>query len=217
MSVELWTVRGDGDHKPVRQWTVVLEKATDGSLVVKLVESEGGQRFEIARVSRIRGGARLYAAIARTLEWIADRELGSPLDLQALISVPNAIAIVDASIAEEFAVHAERVRRWRLFPETPEGIEKKRQKAQKAREAAIAPFRDAIDDYVLKFSDAPLRYPGGGSFPSHRYWATRYMENHVVLFGELPYGLHNIEVRGGGHGYTGPTHDFRYDEPAQKG
>jgi hypothetical protein len=74
--------------------------------------------------------------------------------------------------------------------------------------AKLAQFRSTIDKYVLKFSDTPLRYPGGASYGTKRNWAKSFIEKHVVENGQLPDGNHQIKVTVGGAGYSGATHDF---------
>lgn len=188
---------------------MILENSHNGSLALRLIENRENWSREIECVSGILGGARLYAAFVQMLDTISDRKNCGLRSLGGIISGPliEAIVRVNPSNAEQFAVHADRVKRWHLLPSSPESIERKRQKAQKSREEAIAPFRSAIDTYAMKFSNDPLRYPGGGSYPPHRFWARRYMENYVVSFRELPRGLHKIEVQG----FSGPTHDFQWD------
>jgi hypothetical protein len=77
------------------------------------------------------------------------------------------------------------------------------------REAILRPYRAVIDSYVLKFSDEPLRYPGGGgNYGTHRMWMRRFIEDHVVANGCLPRGEHAIRVQVGLTGYSGGSHDF---------
>jgi hypothetical protein len=42
--------------------------------------------------------------------------------------------------------------------------------------AKLAQFRSTIDKYVLKFSDTPLRYPGGASYGTERNWAKSFIK-----------------------------------------
>jgi hypothetical protein len=82
------------------------------------------------------------------------------------------------------------------------------QKAAAEREAKLNPYRALIDEYVLKFSDAHLRLPGGGSYPSKRFWVKRFIEDYVLDKGRLPDGKHRIKVETDGCHYSGDTHDF---------
>jgi hypothetical protein len=74
--------------------------------------------------------------------------------------------------------------------------------------AKLAPYRSIIDEYVLEFSDAPMRFAGGSSYGTKRKWAKSFLEQYVIENGQLPNGNHQIKVKVGGAGYSGATHDF---------
>jgi hypothetical protein len=82
------------------------------------------------------------------------------------------------------------------------------QKDAADRERKVSPYRALIDEYVLRFSDKPLRYPGGGSYGTSRSWMRRFIEDYVVDNGRLPDGEHQIDVNRDGAHYSGGTHDF---------
>jgi hypothetical protein len=72
------------------------------------------------------------------------------------------------------------------------------------RKKVIAPYRERINRYILRFSKDPLRYPGGGSYGSKRGWAIRFIEEYLSKNGCLPSENLQIKVRG----YSGSYHDF---------
>ena len=73
----------------------------------------------------------------------------------------------------------------------------------------MRPYQEIIDNYVLRFSDEPLRYPGGmATYGTRRGWVKHFIENYVVANGRLPTGEHRIDVKVGGAGYSGGTYDF---------
>ena len=124
---------------------------------------------------------------------------GYSLEDVDLADVAENIATLDAVIADQ-------------FQRCPELLEERYEAEAKAaateREAILLPYREIIDRYVLKISDAPLRYPGGASYGNPRGWITRFIEDYVVANGRLPTGKHQIVVQNGGAHYSGGTKDF---------
>lgn len=209
----LWDERRNYNDEGSQAWTVLLEKTMDGSLRLSLHESEGSQRAEIVAIAGIQGGASLYAGLDRVFETLGVRRYDEPGSVCPVLTKAfiRKIAEIDASIADQLAIHADRLKRWHLLPLTPEKIDEDLDRAQRAREEAIAPFLSIIDSYVLRFSDERIRLPGSTMYPSKRFWMKKFMEDYVVVYGELPNGLHEIRVERSNGGYRGAPHDFQYD------
>jgi hypothetical protein len=83
------------------------------------------------------------------------------------------------------------------------------QQSAAEREAKLSPYRSVIDKYVLRFSDKPLRYPGGlGGYGTQRLWVKLFIEQFVLNHGRLPDQKLWIDVTVDGAGYSGGEHDF---------
>jgi hypothetical protein len=158
----------------------------------------------IARCQRGEGFAQDYKAAAMILlaavltEEI--RQYGSELDRFHAITDAGLLSIKDLQVVAE-TVWGKRGQELLEYNE-----EIAAQKAAAEREAKLSPYRTLIDEYVLKFSDAPLHYPGGGNYPSKRIWVRRFIEDYVLNTGRLPDGKHQIKVVTGGGWATQEIH-----------
>jgi hypothetical protein len=177
------------------RWNFFLEDEDGGAhkLSCKQVIADD-EAILIAPFSGLRRGADVYDALEIMLA-----EAGNSLEEHELASISLKIGKLNKRLAGQ-------------FERGPKLLE--RRAASAAKRAAVlshtklAPFRTIIDEYVLKFSDVPLRYPGGGNYGTKRIWAKTFIEQYVVENGHLPYGNHDIKVKVGGTGYSGGTHDF---------
>lgn len=145
-------------------------------------------------VMGLRDGADIYEALDEILS-----EAGHSLGGQDLCAVADKIAKIDAGVAEQFRNGPELLQQ-RYAAEA--------ERAASEREELLRPYRQVIDRYVLKISNEPLRYPGGGSYGTKRGWTKRFIEDYVIANGRLPTGGHRIEVKIGGASYSGGTEDF---------
>jgi hypothetical protein len=151
----------------------------------------------IEPVAGLRHGADVYDA----LDTMLSEATGYRLDETELATKAAAeIAKLNANLADQ-------------FKRGPEILERRHaaaaRKADAQRDAKLGPYRAIIDEYVMKFSDAPLRFPGGfASYGTQRLWAKRFIEQFVIDNGQLPDGEHNINFKVGGTGYSGAPHDF---------
>lgn len=80
--------------------------------------------------------------------------------------------------------------------------------ADNERESKLRAYRETIDEYVLQFSDKPLRMPGGASYGTRRDWMKCFIEDFVIANDRLPTGEHKIDVKIEGVGYSGGFHHF---------
>ncbi len=177
------------------RWNFFLEDEKDRaySLSCQQVITDD-EAMVIEPVSRLRRGADVYSALEAMLS-----EAGNSLEENELPSIATEIAKLNKRLAEQFE-------RGRQLLERRDAAVAKRAAARSR--AKLAQFRSTIDKYVLKFSDTPLRYPGGGSYGTERIWAKHFIEQYVIENGQLPNGGHQIKVTVGGAGYSGATHDF---------
>jgi hypothetical protein len=148
----------------------------------------------IEPVLRLRRGADVYSALEAMLS-----EAGNSLEENELASIAVKIAKLDKRLADQFE-------RGPKLLERRDAAAAKRAAAHS--HAKLAQFRSIIDEYVLKFSDAPMRFAGGSSYGTQRKWAKSFIEQYVIENGQLPNGSHQIKVTVGGAGYSGATHDF---------
>jgi hypothetical protein len=114
-----------------------------------------------------------------------------------LESISAAIAEVDRDLAAQFRGAPEEIER--------RGNEARQLEAARER-AVLEPLAERIDAYVTaRFSDERLHYPGAGRiYPSQRFWAKCFIQQHVLEHGPLPTGRHWIRVSG----FSGGEHDF---------
>ncbi len=173
-------------------WTFFLNKTIDGRFTVsakQTVNEDGAARIRARR--GLRDGIDVYEALFAIVD-----EAGYHLnhDLEA---ISRKIGEVDQSLVTDF-LNGEELSEQREM--------KLREREATRRESILRPYRQAIDEYAMQISDTPLRYPGGGNFPSRRVWIRAFIEQHVLDHGELPDGKHNVNVRAGG--YMGGEHDF---------
>ena len=140
-------------------------------------------------VLRLRRGADVYSALEAMLS-----EAGNSLEENELASIAVKIAKLDKRLADQFE-------RGPKLLERRDAAAAKRAAAHS--HAKLAQFRSTIDKYVLKFSDAPIRFPGGGSYGTQRKWAQSFIEQYVIENGQLPNGSHQIKVTVGGPAIRG--------------
>ena len=126
----------------------------------------------IEPVSRLRRGADVYGALETMLS-----EAGNSLEENELASIAAKIAMLDRQIAEQFE-------RGPQLLERRDAAAAKRAAARS--HAKLAQFRSIIDKYVLKFSDTPLRYPGGASYGTDCNWVKSFIEHYVIEKGISP-------------------------------
>tara|TARA_Y100001936_G_C15940679_1_gene594539 strand:+ start:34 stop:957 length:924 start_codon:yes stop_codon:yes gene_type:complete len=70
--------------------------------------------------------------------------------------------------------------------------EEKGKKERERRGLLIEPFSSVIKDFLERFPDDPRKYRG-----SVRRTIRTYVENHLIDYGELPTGLHDVPTVGG--------------------
>jgi hypothetical protein len=178
------------------RWNFYLEDENGGAyrLSCQQVITDDDEDMVIEPVSRLRRGADVYGALETMLS-----EAGNSLEENELASIAAKIAMLNRRLAEQFE-------RGPQLLERRDAAAAKR--AASRSHAKLAQFRSIIDQYVLKFSDTPLRYPGGASYGTERNWAKSFIEHYVIENGRLPDGTHQIKVQIGGAGYSGATNDF---------
>ena len=154
----------------------------------------GTEPLSIDPMSGLRDGADIYEALERMLS-----EAGESIEAVDLGSVAKAISKMNTSLSEQFELG-------------PEQLEQREEAATATvateRNAILAPFRDIINEYVQRFRDEPLRYPGGGTYGTRRGWMKHFIEDYVVTNRRLPAGEQRIQVNVGGANYSGGSHDF---------
>jgi hypothetical protein len=175
-------------------WEFYAEKVENG-LTVSCRHWIDGSDPELPQdfdpVTGLRNGTDLYETIWGLLERAGCYELGD-FDQD---DIAENIAKIDPAAAEAFLQCPELLE---------QRIEAEEAKKAAEREMILRPYREIIDQYISRFDDKPLRYPGGASYGTPRSWAKRFIEEYVIEDGHLPTGKHDIEVRG----YSGPAHDF---------
>lgn len=144
----------------------------------------GEEPLTLDPVGSLRDGVDVYEALESLMS-----EAGCSLQELDLIKISDKIAKLDQTFAEQF-------RRGQQLSE--ERDDARREIADRERKEALRAYRKSIDDYVLRFSDAPSRYG------AQRGWAKRFIEEYVISNGRLPTGVHQITVAG----YSGGSHDF---------
>jgi hypothetical protein len=177
------------------RWNFYLEDEDGGAYRLscqQVITDE--EAMVIEPVLRLRRGADVYSALEAMLS-----EAGNALEENELASIAVKIAKLDKRLADQFE-------RGPKLLERRDAAAAKRAAAHS--HAKLAQFRSTIDKYVLKFSDAPMRFAGGSSYGTQRKWAKSFIEQYVIENGLLPDGSHQIKVTVGGAGYSGATHDF---------
>jgi hypothetical protein len=172
------------------RWNFYLEDENDGAYRLscqQVITDE--EAMVIEPVSRLRRGADVYSALEAMLS-----EAGNSLEENELASISAKIAKLNRRLAEQ-------------FERGPTLLERRNAAAVKRAAAhSLAQFRSIIDEYVLKFSDAPMWFAGGSSHGTQRKWAKRFIEQYVIENGQLPNGSHQIKVTvGGGRLFGGYT------------
>jgi predicted DNA-binding protein YlxM (UPF0122 family) len=184
----------------VWRWSFYLE--TEGSGGYKLsceqLIIEGDEDDEeglfLASVSGLKRGADIYGALESLVS-----EAGYCLEDFDLTEVAGNIEEFNATLADQF-------KRGEELLERRERAARKRAEIERTKKLDI--FKKTIDEYVLRFSDTPLRYPGGGSYGTQRIWARHFIEQYILDNGQLPTGEHKISATHRGSSYSGSTHDF---------
>jgi hypothetical protein len=167
------------------RWNFYLEDENDGAYRLSCQQViTHDEAMVIEPVSRLRRGADVYSALEAMLS-----EAGNLLEENELASISAKIAKLNRRLAEQFE-------RGPTLLERRDVAAAKRAAAHS--HAKLAQFRSTIDKYVLKFSDAPIRYPGGGSYETQRKWAKSFIEQYGIENGQLPNGSHQIKVTVGG-------------------
>ena len=176
------------------RWNFYLEDE-DGrayGLSCEQVTTDDDEAMIIEPVSGLRRGADVYNALDSMLS-----EAGYSLEENELASISAKIAKLNRRLAEQFE-------RGPTLLERRDAAAAKRAAAHS--HAKLAQFRSTIDKYVLKFSDAPMRFAGGSSYGTQRKWAKSFIEQYVIENGQLPNGNHQIKVKvGGGRLFGGYT------------
>jgi hypothetical protein len=126
-------------------------------------------------------------------------EAGYSIEEVNLDEIAEAIRRLDSVAAKQFLRGSEVLQKRECAASRRE---------QQRRSRRLADYREIIDRYVLRFSDAALRFPGGGTYGTPRGWAKRFIEDYVMANGRLPSGRMRIEVSSGGSHYSGSWHDF---------
>jgi len=185
------------------EWTWKFFLAKEGPTYVLSCQHEcaGEVSTHIGPETDLRNGAEIYWA----LQFMIAEITGFKLNDSTLPPIAEQIAEISSTTATEFLTgpDSEDTRGERESMKE----EARRAEAAARRAEALKPFREKIDDYVLRFSDRPLRYPGGGTYGNYRSWARRFLEDYAIQNGHLPTGKRQIKVVGG-VGYSGPSHDF---------
>jgi hypothetical protein len=132
------------------RWNFYLEDENGGAYRLSCQQViTDDEAMVMEPVSRLRRGADVYSALQAMLS-----EAGNSLEENELASIAVKIAKLDKRLAEQ-------------FERGPKLLERRAAAAAKSAaahsHAKLARFRSIIDQYVLKFSDTPLRYPGGAS------------------------------------------------------
>jgi hypothetical protein len=151
------------------RWSFSVERLPSGTftLSAKQLVTEG-RALALKPRKGLRDGVDLYEAMESMLS-----EAGYSLEESDLPAIMVNVAKVDTSVAEQFS----------QCPELRDEREvQKQQKLEAERQAALAPYRKAIDQYVLRFSDHPLRNAVG----SQRFWMRRFIEDFALANGQLP-------------------------------
>jgi hypothetical protein len=185
------------------RWNFYLEDEDGGAYRLSCQQViTDDEAMVIEPVLRLRRGADVYSALEAMLS-----EAGNSLEENELASIAVKIAKLDKRLADQFE-------RGLKLLERRDAAAAKRAAAHS--HAKLAQFRSTIDEYVLEFSDAPMRFAGGSSYGTKRKWAKSFLEQYVIENGQLPNGNHQIKVKVGGAGYSGATHDFSDLKPTEK-
>jgi hypothetical protein len=178
------------------RWEFYLQGKRGGAYTLSCRHiPRGDEPVKIDLVNGLRNGIDVNDALHTMVFDDASYSLGE----DQLQGIAEELAFLDPSLAEEFR-QGQKLLEQRL--------ENERQVAASERESKLRAYRDIIDKYVERFSDDPLRYPGGGAYGTRRNWVRHFIEDYVLAHGRLPTGEHRIDVRIGGVGYSGGAHDF---------
>jgi hypothetical protein len=184
------------------RWCFYLERQEDGRYALTGEQDEAvsfgpdGERTRdeqvetVAPIPDLRDGADVYEALATMLS-----DQGYSINNYDLGEIAQAISAVDPAAAEQF-LHGEEL----LESRAGQGHEQ----AMAERDAALAPFRDKIDQYVCKLQET-RRLPFG---VPRRTGVKQFMEDYVLTHGKLPTGKHRIETRLGWLSFSEAEHDF---------
>ena len=175
------------------RWNFYLEDEDGGAYRLSCQQViTDDEALVIEPVLRLRRGADVYSALEAMLS-----EAGNSLEENELASIAVKIAKLDKRLADQ-------IERGPKLLERRDAAAAKRAAAHS--HAKLAQFRSIIDEYVLKFSDAPMRFAGGSSHGTQRKWAKSFIEQYVIENGQLPNGNHQIKVKvGGGRLFGGYT------------
>lgn len=172
------------------RWYFFLDGETGGAYSLsceQILNGDAGSPIE--PVTGLRRGADVWNALNTMMS-----DAGYSLAEFDLSEIAAEIAKLNVNLANQFK-RGERL------------IERRDKAAAKTdsdcREKILAPYKSIIDEYVLKFSDEPLR-----GYGTERIWAKRFIEQYVLDNGRLPDGEYQIQVKTGGVNYSGATHDF---------
>jgi hypothetical protein len=169
-------------------WSFFLNKTAGGRFTVSAKQTiRKYSAMRIAARRDLRDGVDVYEGLAAIVS-----EAGYSLADWDLQAISKKIAEIDATLVPEFLFGEE-------LSEARE--EQRRSEEKKYREDCLRPYREAIDRYVLRFSE--IRRYG----PSARGAATLFIEDYVCKHGQLPTGVHRIELEKP-FGYHGGDHDF---------
>ena len=188
-------------------WRYYLEQEEDGSFTLFAEQTiddddpvyEDEEPWVIDPIRNLVSGKELYYAVQGFLSEVGAEYL-DPCDFK------EGVASVDGRLGEQFRQIAEETEEEREEREWGEE-ETAEAKAGEEREQRLGPFRKTIDEYIVRFSETPIRYPGGGTYGTRRGWAKKFIEEYVIEHGCLPNGEHKIRVTGSSS-YSGSSHDF---------
>ncbi len=123
-------------------------------------------------------------------------EAGNSLEENELASIAFKIAQLNRRLAEQFE-------RGPQLLERRDAAAAKRAAAHS--HAKMAQFRSIIDEYVLKFSDAPMRFAGGIAMEPNANGRRASQNSTLLKMGSLPNGSHQIKLQLGGRLFGGYT------------
>jgi hypothetical protein len=170
-------------------WAFFLDETADGRFTVSCKQTvKGDAALRIPARRGLRDGAEVYGALRDLMD-----EAGYSIEGHDLAKIICAVKAVDPALLNDF-LNGEAILEQR------DG-EASRLQAER-REQTLAPYREAIDAYVLRFGDQRGRYG-----PSPRFAAIKYIEEYVIEHGRLPHGIHTIRLSGP-VSYSGGQHDF---------
>jgi hypothetical protein len=195
---EIWSFSDSNMAGDRWKWVFSVRTDTEGTLSLRSSQKVKGQEDWEFVSDDLMGGADIYEALQQQLS-----EFNYDISSAPLEEIAKKLAKFGKTTADNF-LNAEAILEAR---EEEEEADEESLRAQ-----SLAPFREVIDRYVLRFSDTPHRFPGStGTYGSPRLWATRFIENYLIEHGKLPTGQHWIKVQEGGASYSGEGHFFEWD------